>query len=84
MAEFHYAGFTSLDFGPIGKSLVYASYKGGRATLWLRPLQGGAPRPLVDLGLERHFAFKLSLDGRQIAWISSRMSTELVLFDGFD
>src|SRR5262249_7139507 len=59
------------------------AYIQGKNQIVAQSLKGGAPRVLLKTADELMFAFDFSEDGRQVAYVSGRLMTDLVLIRDF-
>jgi Tol biopolymer transport system component len=50
-----------------GKAIMYVNTKGTVSNLWLKPTNGGTPKPLTDFKENQITAFAWSPDGSQLA-----------------
>ena len=71
-----------LRWTPDGQNLAYAQYpqdkKNGEA-LWLQPLNGGAPRQIINVAPDLIYWAAWSHDGKQLAFSHGRFVTDIVL-----
>ena len=72
----------SARWGPDGKSVVFINEE-DRGNLWVRPLDGGAPRPLTKLGDANILTFAFSSNRKHLAMLRGRATNDLVLVTGF-
>lgn len=68
----------SLAWMPDGKAILYIDRQSENHQFKLQSIAGGAPRVLLDVPNESLFAVAVSADGRQIAYTSGRITTDLV------
>ncbi len=78
------ANLNDLIWLPDGKALAYflsdAEYENN--TLWIQPLDGGAPRKIADLGDESVRSLSASPDGKSFAIIQGEWKHDVVLLTG--
>jgi len=71
-----------LRWTPDGQNLAYAQYpqdrKNGEA-LWLQPINGGAPRQIINVAPDLLYWAAWSRDGKQLAFSHGRFLTDIVL-----
>jgi len=68
-------------FSPRSKALTFLESRTGSQALWNQPLDGGAPKPLLDLHGDRIFSFAYAADGR-IAVAHGPAPSDVVLMSG--
>jgi YD repeat-containing protein len=62
-----------------GKALLYvATDKAGVSNIWKQPVDGGSPTQLTRFRQEQIFAFALSPDGKVVACIRGKRTTDIV------
>jgi serine/threonine protein kinase len=64
-----------------GKSLVYVVTTKGVSNIWAQPASGGSPTQLTHFTQERIFAASPSPDGRSLAFIRGKKTSNLVLLE---
>jgi len=64
-----------------GKSLVYVVTSNGVSNLWAQPVSGGSPTQLTHFTQERIFAASPSPDGKSLAFIRGRKTSNVVLLE---
>ncbi|MGH9841405.1 MAG: hypothetical protein ACREEM_21850, partial [Blastocatellia bacterium] len=62
-------GSPQLRWTPDGRAIAYVDYPVGLSRLWVQPLEGGAPKPLLELETDRIFGFDWSRDGKRLAYV---------------
>jgi eukaryotic-like serine/threonine-protein kinase len=75
-----------LDWTPDGRALAYLSFNSGKSQLYLQPVDGSSPVPLLHFDSEPMavVAFRWSRDGKKIAITRALQSnTDVVMFDNF-
>ena len=61
-----------------GKGLAYDAYENGVGKIMIFPVEGGSPKPFVQLKSEEIFSFDWSPDGRTLALIRGNHLTDAV------
>lgn len=70
------------DWSGDGKSLLFQGLVGGRYELMSRPLDGGPAHQVTRLGSAEYSRFAISPDGKEVATLSWRRESEVVLLQG--
>jgi Tol biopolymer transport system component/DNA-binding winged helix-turn-helix (wHTH) protein len=73
-----------IQWSPDGRGIIYSRTQNGVANLWLRPLDGNAPRQLTDFKEDFIYRFAISSDGRTIACERGRGFKDIILISNFD
>lgn len=77
------SGVSLIRWTPDGRSLTYADSRTGAATLWLQPLDGGAPKQLAAFEKDQVFGFDWSRDGHHLALVRGLWAMDVVLIKDF-
>jgi eukaryotic-like serine/threonine-protein kinase len=67
------------QLSPDGKSWLIADVRDGVAGLFIKPVAGGAERKIGDLGEDQSWRVALSPDGRELAVVRGRSTSDVVL-----
>jgi hypothetical protein len=59
----------AVQFSPDGKSVVAVTVTNGQSMVWMYPIDGAKPVPILTLGPERGTATRLSPDGRKMTFL---------------
>jgi Tol biopolymer transport system component len=68
---------------PDGRGLAYAENSINSSKIWLQPVEGGEPKPLVEFASDRIFGFDWSGDGKQLACVRGFWSANAVIIKDF-
>jgi Tol biopolymer transport system component/DNA-binding winged helix-turn-helix (wHTH) protein len=71
----------TVRWSPDSRALAYIDCDGGVANIWLQRLDGSPPRKLTDFSSSHIETFDWSRDGTQLAWITRRQVSDVVLID---
>ncbi len=63
---------------PDGRGLIYAENPVGPSKLWMQPIEGGAPKKLIELD-DSIYGFDWSRDGKQLAYVRGFWSHNVVV-----
>jgi Tol biopolymer transport system component len=64
-----------------GRALLYVATQSGVSNIWAQPISGGNPRQLTHFTEQEIFSFALSPDGRSLASIRGRTTSDVVLIE---
>jgi len=73
-----FAGNRVLRWTADGKGLAYDAFEGGMGKIMIFPVEGGTPKPFIQLKSEEIFSFDWSADGRNFAMIRGNHLTDAV------
>ncbi|MEJ7576850.1 MAG: protein kinase [Pyrinomonadaceae bacterium] len=68
-----------IRWSPDGSAITYISTRDEDSIIWSQPLDGSAPRKLIDFKTDKIFDFAWSRDGRQLALARGAISTDVIL-----
>jgi len=68
-----------IRWSPDGSAITYISTRDEDSIIWSQPLDGSAPRKLIDFKADQIFDFAWSRDGRWLALARGAISTDVVL-----
>jgi serine/threonine protein kinase/Tol biopolymer transport system component len=68
---------------PDGRAVAFIGTQDGVSKIWAQPLDGGAPKQLVDFKSELIFWFGWSRDGKQLALSRGTLTSDVVLISNF-
>ncbi|HEX5886734.1 MAG TPA: winged helix-turn-helix domain-containing protein [Pyrinomonadaceae bacterium] len=71
-----------MQWAPAGDSLWYRDNT--LTSIWVLPLDGTPPRPLIKLSNQTLSTFSFSQDGRRLAYSSGPQQSDVVLITGFN
>jgi Tol biopolymer transport system component len=73
----------AVDWAPDGQSLTFAAEQKGVSHVWTQPLTGGPPKQLTDFETDRILSLAWSRDGKHLAFVRSRATSDAVLISSF-
>jgi TolB protein len=68
-------------WSPNGRNLLYLVTHSGVSNIWSQPVSGGSPRQLTHFTEQEIFSFALSPDGRSLASVRGRTTSDVVLVE---
>ncbi len=68
-----------IRWSPDGSAITYISTRDEDSIIWSQPLDGSAPRKLIDFKTDKIFDFAWSRDGRGLALARGAISTDVIL-----
>ena len=76
-------GPSAIRWTPDGRGITYGENTIGSSSISIQPLDGGAPRKLIELDTDRVFDFEWSPDGKSLACIRGIWAKNIVLVSKF-
>jgi Tol biopolymer transport system component len=71
----------SISWSRDGKSLIYELHSAEEQTLWSRPITGGDPKLIMNLGSVEVPHVDWSSDGKTIVFVRRKLNNDLILID---
>jgi Tol biopolymer transport system component len=66
-----------------GRNLSYIDTRKGVSNIWTQPVEGGPPKQLTDFKFDLIVRFAWSRDGKQLAFVRSTVTSDVVLIKNF-
>jgi len=62
-----------------GRSILYVITRAETSSLWSQPIDGGAPKQLIDFNPEQIFSLDLSRDGKWLVFTRGTIIRDVIL-----